>query len=895
MLLTKLHIPPAGDNIVHRPELYEKLNIGLSRKLIVISAPAGFGKTFLLSDWIHQHKIPTAWFSLDKGDNDPVEFLSYIISGIQGIHAAFGQSALKLLNSPNRPSGESIVSLLINEILEIDQNFLLVLDDFHLIESSDILKIVTYILEHIPGNIHIAILTRSDPGLSVSRLRSQHQLVELRSSDLSFSANDISILFNKKLKLGLSIEDVISLETKTEGWIAGLQLTALSMQGREDISAFIQDLKGDNRYIMDYLMEEVLKIQTDDIKEFLLQTSILEQMSAPLCNAVLNRNDSQQILEALEKNNMFVIPLDTDRTWYRYHHLFAELLKQRLHQKDKATIIDLHNTASEWFHNNSMSLLAIEHKIETEDFEKSIQFLGEIAEAMWKNGQHAAIMKYGDLLPDEIIIKNSDFCLYYAWILIIAGQIQKAEPFLVSAEIITVQIINNINSSNQEVQYYKKLLGKIYIAFAYMNSLLARSEKIFEYSKSAVENLPEDDPFWYSWGQYAIGIAEMFRENFKECSKAFESALVYAKKSGNIYLISTIAARLSALEARMGLYTLSYQRCSDLITFMKESGYSQITKSESTFNGLYSFMAGVESMRTNFDDALENIKTAYSLCKNESDNTFKVNMLVIYALTLYGRGDIAGVKKMLNEADDIVKLNIIFPSSMAMYIAMKGFMLVEQNELEKANQFFRENGLEIDKKISHSNDFGYCPYAVLLIIKRKFKEAEILLSKLLKMAQAANRIERIIEIKVIYAILNKATWENEKALINLIEALEAAACDNILMSFVLYHSWISDLLKEVFRIQATTKTNIPKKLIDKLKLTIEKREKFKKINLESGLSEREFDTLKLIAENLSNQEIADKLYISLHTVKTHVKKILLKLEVDSRIRAVTKAKEIGII
>ena len=333
MLLTKLHIPPAGNNIVHRSELFEKLNTGLSRKLILISAPAGFGKTTVVSDWINQNKIPTAWFSLDNGDNDPVDFLSYIISGIQSIHTEFGQSALKLLNSPNKPSVESIASLLINEILNINQNFLLVLDDFHLIKSNEVLKLVTYLLEHIPGNIHIVILTRSDPALSVSRLRSQHQLVELRSSDLSFSANDISILFNKKLKLGLSIDDVYSLETKTEGWIAGLQLTALSMQGREDISEFIQDLKGDNRYIMDYLMEEVLKIQTDDIKEFLLQTSILEQMSAPLCNAVLNRNDSQLILETLEKNNMFVIPLDNERNWYRYHHLFAELLKQRLHSK----------------------------------------------------------------------------------------------------------------------------------------------------------------------------------------------------------------------------------------------------------------------------------------------------------------------------------------------------------------------------------------------------------------------------------------------------------------------------------------------------------------------------------------------------------------------------------
>ncbi len=340
-------------------------------------------------------------------------------------------------------------------------------------------------------------------------------MVELRSSDLSFSANDISVLFNKKLKLGLSIDDVYSLETKTEGWIAGLQLTALSMQGREDISEFIQDLKGDNRYIMDYLMEEVLKIQTDDINEFLLQTSILEQMSAPLCNAVLNRNDSQLILETLEKNNMFVIPLDAERTWYRYHHLFAELLKQRLHLRGKAAIIELHNKAIEWFKNNSMPLLAIEHAIETGNFEKSIQLLGEIVETMWKNGQHAAIMKYGDLLPDELIKKNADFSLYYSWILIIAGQIQKAEPFLVSAEIITMQIINDKNSSKEDVHYNKKLSGKISVAFAYLYSITADSEKTFSYCKAAMENLSEDDPLWYSWGWYSIGIAEMYRENFK--------------------------------------------------------------------------------------------------------------------------------------------------------------------------------------------------------------------------------------------------------------------------------------------------------------------------------------------------------------------------------------------
>ena len=895
MLLTKLHIPPAGNNIVHRSELFEKLNIGLSRKLILISAPAGFGKTTVVSDWIDQNKIPTAWFSLDNGDNDPAVFLSYIISGIKSIHTAFGQGALALLNSPNAPSGESIASLLINEILNINQNFLLVLDDFHLINSSEVLKLITYLIEHIPGNIHIVILARSDPALSVSRLRSQHQMVELRSSDLSFSANNISILFNKKLKLGLSIDDVYSLETKTEGWIAGLQLTALSMQGRENISGFIQDLKGDNRYIMDYLMEEVLKIQTDDIKEFLLQTSVLEQMSAPLCNAVLNRSDSQSVLETLEKNNMFVIPLDTERTWYRYHHLFADLLKQRLHLREKKAITELHNKASEWFNSNSMPLLAIEHSIATRNFEKSILFLGKTAESMWKNGQHTAILNYGDLLPDELIKKNADFCLYYAWILIIAGQIQKAEPFLVSAEKITMQIINNNNSSKEDVNYNKKLLGKISVAFAYLYSLMANSQKIYDYSKTAMENLSEDDPLWYSWGWYSIGNAEMVSGHLNESIAAFEKALAYGKKSGNIYLISTIVHNLASLEVRMALYSSAYKKCSDLIIFMKESGYSQVSRSDPTYAGLYSLMAGIECLRADFEEALANIKIAYSLSINNPNNSHKVVMLLVYWLITIGRRDDAGMIKLINEIEDIIQQNTIAPAAIAIYIGMKGKMLIEQHELEKARHLFMEYGLGLDKKISYLTDRAYFSFVLLLITELKFKEAEKILSELQTMAQAASRIDTLVEAKIIYAILYKQSGNKEKAIVNLIEALEAAACENILMYFIHYHSGISDLLKEVYNIQATTKTNIPKELTDKLKLTIEKRDKVIKMSFEAGLSARELDILKLIAEDLTNQGIADKLFISLQTVKTHVKMILLKLEVDSRIRAVTKAKELGII
>jgi LuxR family maltose regulon positive regulatory protein len=894
VLLTKLHIPPAGDNIVHRPELYRKLNIGLSRKLIVISAPAGYGKTALLSDWITLQKIPTAWFSLDKGDNDPVEFLRYIISGIQRINAAFGQSALKLLKSPNEPSPESITGLLINDVLKINHDFLLVLDDFHLISNHEILKLVAFLLERIPGNIHIVISTRSDPTLSIARLRSQNQLVELRSSDLGFSANEISDLF-KKLKLKLSIDDVYSLETITEGWIAGLQLTALSIQGREDISGFIHDLKGDNRYILDYLMEEVLKIQTDDIREFLIQTSVLEQMSAPLCNNVLNRDDSRLILETLDRNNMFIVPLDDEKHWYRYHHLFADLLKQRLQQKDKMLIIDIHNKACDWFEQNNMYNLAIEHALEIKNYEKSIQLLGEIVESMWENGLHAAILKYGDLIPDKLIKNTPEFCLYYAWILISAGKLEQAKPYLTSAEIITTNRFNDKNISIENIDYNKNLLGRIFVVFAYMNSNEEHPEKIIEYCEKAIENLKEVNPLWYSWIWFSYGIAYFSGGDLHKSHKAFKNAWEYAKKSGNLYLISTIAFRVADIEQQFGHYKSAYKKCSDLLTFMKKGGYSQIAKTEWSYAGLFIVMASTQAAWANMDKAHEYIKIAYDLSKTTQDISIKIPILMLYSIVLYECGDTTGAEKKMNEMEDIIKQNYIAPFLTCVYLSSKIFILMEMGQLEQAENLISEYGLGLDNKKSHIDDMAYFSYARLLIAQYKVDEAESLLSELFTLANESNRIERLIGIKMCYAIIYKMRGNHEKAVINVIEALEMAASENLFSYFIydLHHT--KDLLNEAFKIQAAAKTKIPDKFVENLKLIIERKEKFKRIHTSIDLSARELDTLKLIAKDLSNQEIADKLFISLNTVKTHIKNIYLKLETDNRTKAIAKAKELVII
>jgi LuxR family transcriptional regulator, maltose regulon positive regulatory protein len=895
MLLTKLNIPTPGRNLVKRPPLFGKLNEGLSHKLTLVTAPAGYGKTTLVSDWIVQYKIPTAWYSLDKGDNDPVDFLRYTISGIQNIDNAFGLNALKLLKSSGKISPDSIVSLLINEILTIDQNFLLVFDDFHLIDNQDIFGLVSHFLKHIPGNIHIVILTRSDPPIPVARLRSQQQLVELRSSDLSFSVNDIYTLFSKKLKRTLSMEDVSSLETKTEGWISGLLLTALSMEGREDISGFIQGLSGDNRYIMDYLLEEVLKIQTDNIKEFLVQTSVLKQISAPLCNAVLHRDDSQLILERLEKNNMFIFPLDTERHWYRYHHLFADLLKQRLSLKDKAVVSKLHNEACNWFEQNYMYELAIEHALEINNYGKCIQLLGKIVESLWENGQHSTIMRYGDILPDETINKSPEFGLHYAWILISAGQTRKAAPLLENAEKTARKIIHGAGSSVEDIQYYKKLLGKISVAFALLYSHETHSERIFEPCKTAMENLSEDDPLWLGWLWFSYGIAYFSCGDLLKSFEAFENAFNYGKQSGNIYLISTIVLRMSDNEQQLGHYNSAYEKCTGFLRLMKTKGYVEITRTDWSYAGLYAILGSTQQMWADTEKAYENVKIAYNLSKKSGDIMLETSVLMLYSIVLHDLGDDLGSEKKIEEAEGLCKGNNLSPYLLFALIAWKLFRFIASDQVEKAYSLLKEYNIGSGIEISHANETVFMVYARFLLARGDVVEAETVLSELYTIINTGKRIERLIDLKISYAIYYRLTEKREKARESLIEALELAAPENLVMFFIHSTGYIHDLLDEIVNIGFTSKTRVPKPFINKLKAALERKERFRKIRKEGDLSARELDTLRLIAEDHSNQEIADKLFISLNTVKTHVRNILLKLEVDKRRQAVTKAKELGII
>src|SRR6266480_3860103 len=434
ILATKLYIPPLRPNVVSRPRLLERLNEGLHRKLILIAAPAGFGKTTLISEWVEGIERPTAWLSLDEGDNDPTRFLTYLVAALQTIAANIGEGVLGVLQSSQPLPSEAILTALLNEITTLPDNFVLVLDNYHVLDAKPVDIALTYLVEHLPPQMHLVIATREDPQLPLALLRARSQLTELRAADLRFTASEAAEFLNQIMGLSLSAADIAALEDQTEGWIAGLQLAALSMQGHQDVPGFIQAFAGDHRYIVDYLVEEVLQRQPASVRSFLLQTSILDRLNGSLCDAVTGQEEGNARLEALERGNFFVVPLDDKRHWYRYHHLFAEVLSAQLLAEQPHQVATLHRRASEWYEQHGSTADAIRHALAAEDFERAADLVELAVPAMRQSRQEATVLGWLKALPDELLHARPVLSVGYAWALLLSGELEGVEARLLDAE-----------------------------------------------------------------------------------------------------------------------------------------------------------------------------------------------------------------------------------------------------------------------------------------------------------------------------------------------------------------------------------------------------------------------------------------------------------------------------
>ncbi|MEJ2285725.1 MAG: hypothetical protein P8X85_19285, partial [Desulfobacterales bacterium] len=446
VLVTKLFVPPTRAKLVHRPGLIERLNNGLDRKLTLLSAPAGFGKTTLVSHWVENLRriseldsqpSKVAWLSLDQDDNDPVRFLTYFattLNQIEGIETELGQSALSMLQSPQSPPTETVLTSLINEIATNPEKIIFVLDDYHLIDVEPIHQALVFLLENLPSQLHLVIATRQDPHLSLGRLRARNQVTEIRAADLRFSESEAADFLNQVMGLTLSSVDIAELETRTEGWIAGLQLAALSMRGNEDRTGFIKSFTGGHRLVLDFLIEEVLGQQPESIYNFLLQTAILDRMTGSLCDELTGQENGQETLEMLDRANLFIVPLDNERCWYRYHHLFADLLRQRLHQTSPEQIPEMLIRASKWFEQNALIDEAIEYSMRAEAYERSAELIEEHVSALWQRNEHGKLQHWLDLLPIECIYSRPQLCVFHAMYLFPNGQLKAAELSLQAIE-----------------------------------------------------------------------------------------------------------------------------------------------------------------------------------------------------------------------------------------------------------------------------------------------------------------------------------------------------------------------------------------------------------------------------------------------------------------------------
>ncbi len=783
ILATKLYIPPPRPKVVLRPRLIERLNEGLSAgfKLTLISAPAGFGKTTLVSEWLAGCQRPVAWLSLDEGDNDPTRFLTYLVAALQtlalseveGIKANIGEGVLAVLQSPQPPSTESILTALLNEISTIPENFILVLDDYHLIESEPIDHALTFLLEHLPPHMHLVIVTREDPHLPLARLRARGQLTELRAADLRFTPTEAAGFLNQVMGLNLSEEDITALETRTEGWIAGLLLAALSMQGYQDVTSFIQSFTGSHHFVLDYLIEEVLQQQSSGIHTFLLVTSILDRLCGPLCDAVLldssvsgQETAGQETLEYLEHANLFIVPLDHERRWYRYHHLFADVLRVHLMAEQPDQVPALHRRASEWHaHNGSMDN-AIRHALAAGDFERAATLVELAVPEMRRNRQGATVTELGWLkaLPDELVRLRPVLCVDYAYALFGGGEPEAVEPWLRDAERWldaadpvdpTAGLRARPESSPPgtcpersrrmvvvDEEEFRRLPGMI--ALLRTAQALARGDmpETAKNARRVLDLAPKDDHLILGGAASTLGIVAWTSGDLETACRMTADGMANVRRAG--YISSAIggAIVLADIQIAQGLLheaMLTYERA---LQWATEPGASVLRGAADMYVG----MSGLHREHNDLKIATQHLLTSQALGELAGLPQNPYRWCAAMARIQEAQGDLNGSLDLLDQAERLYDAN--FSPNVRPIAARKTRVWVAQGRLGEALGWVREQGLSVENELSYLHEFDHITLVRVLLARyqsdragRSIQEAMGLLERLLKAAGEGGRGE----------------------------------------------------------------------------------------------------------------------------------------------------------
>ncbi len=890
LLSTKFFIPQKPQSLVSRPRLLKTLDTALSRKLTLFSAPAGFGKTTLVSDWVSQSRQPVVWLSLDKDDNDPKRFWIYFITALQAVSKEIGAASLRMLQQPNSSSSESLLVTLVNEIATFSEDLIIVLDDYHLVDSKAVDENLAFLLEHLPPQMHLVMTTREDPGLPIARLRAKAQLNEIRAADLRFTSAEAAEFLNQIMELELSVEDVATLESRTEGWIAGLQLAALSIQGNRDVHDFIQSFAGTHRFILDYLLEEVLHKQSEITQEFLLRTSILSRLSAPLCDALLHdkSTSSQQVLENLERSNIFIISLDGKRQWYRYHHLFGDLLRQRAGQLlDAQEIAQDHFYASKWYEKNGDMYEAFQHAITAEDFSRAADLAEMAWEEMDETFQSAAWLRWIEKLPDDVFRTRPVLCTQIVWSMTDTGQTAKSKIWLERAEKSLELPANELNIV--ERTQFDALPARIAFARTYISQMTGTPAETVKYANEALELVPEDQPFLTAQIKAVLGSAYWSNGNLQAAALLMQEWMESAEKAGNvIFAVASGSGLADILFLQGNLQEAKRTLEESLILAGKHEAARSVIANH--YIGLAMF---IHELGDDDDAAKRYFDEGVRLAEQSTlvDTAYRIQIAQAQFMAFDREFDNA--LEALEEARRAYTETPI-PETQPVEALMARIHL-QQGQLAKAQAWAKERNLSVDAEIFYLREFELLIFARVLLAEEKPNDALTLLARLLDAAEDDDRTGSIIAILITQALAYQASGDNASAVISLIRALRLAEPEGYLRIFVREGEALTNLLQNIEskygqRILAAFSAGQVSSYSGQDQANVHERG-----GLVDPLSERELEVLHLIAEGLKNQAIADKLFISLHTVKIHARRIYAKLGVSSRTQAVAKAKEIGIL
>jgi LuxR family maltose regulon positive regulatory protein len=898
----------------------ERLNKGLAagHKLTLISASAGFGKTTLVSEWVagcgrSDPKVRVAWLSLDEGDDDPARFLSYFVLALQTIAPGFGAGGLAALQSPQAPTTESILTTLLNEITAIPDKFILVLDDYHVIDSKPVDEALTFLLKHLSPQMHLVIASREDPHLPLARYRARGQLTELRAADLRFTASEAAEFLNHVMGLSLSIEDIAALETRTEGWIVGLQLAALSMQSRQDTASFIHSFTGSHRFVLDYLVEEVLQRQPEHIRSFLLQTSILDRLCGSLCNAITDQEDGKGLLEAMECGNLFVIPLDDQRQWYRYHHLFAEVLQAYLHEEQPDRVSSLHRRASVWFEQNDLPAEAIRHALAAKDFDRAAELIELAWSVMDLSYQSSTWLGWVKALPEALIRARPVLSVGYAWALLDGGELEASEARLQAAERCLATPTDEMVVVDKE--QLRSLPASIATARAYRSLALGNVPGTVKYAQQALELTPEDDQTRYMQATSLLGLAQYTSGDLAAAERSLADFHTNLRKTGEILTLTGITFLLADIRVALGRLHAAESIYQQTLRFATAQGGTMPLGTADLYRGL-----GELSIEWgDLEAAAQHLLTSQKLGEQAATTDWPHRLCVSQARLKVAQGDLDGALALLDEAERVTIRGPL--PNVRPVAALKARVWLKQGRLGEALGWAREQGLSVDDDMRYPREFEHITLARVLITAGAksgreagtLDDATRLLGRLLQAAETGGRLGSAIQILLLQALAFQAQDHLPHALAALERALALAKPEGYVRSFVDEGEAMRSLLRLLIEKQSRNRDHPLSGYTDKLlaafsppvaepKSAISHQ---KSVRLEpaplieaappmDALSERELEVLRLLRSELSGPEMAQQLIVSLNTLRTHTKNIFNKLGVNNRRAAIRRAEELGL-